>query len=410
MKKSSCLIIITFLAVYFFVCEGLASGDVQRVEVSSYTLEDLQNDLNPFMIDCSQLLAPGNQFFKKVELINMDDGINFLMRVSGKLEKNSRLKLTKNRIYYVDSNGFETEKKFDFAKLDIPVGEDEGFIFSIPVTKGKIKIPLTLIRSQIEYFDLVVYIDDLGVLQKSFLKPIISTKIKQQLCFKRRLELSLVAGVTDYNQSIYSYDASLSSFSTKSNTASISFLDSQDQRTDYWYKVAIESSLLMNDKYYYDDFRFHSLKVSGLKTFKNPNWNKSFYGLTFYPAWVLGIAGLQHSKASFIKADLIQSTSLNAIIPYGGIEISILDTSGWLLHSLFKLGYGFYEDRKIKDSLNWDITTSMSRSFDRNYYVSIRLDFSYFQFTYDDNPFLDTSGKVKQLSVLTGFSLGYLWD
>ncbi|MCK6599744.1 MAG: hypothetical protein L6Q37_15365, partial [Bdellovibrionaceae bacterium] len=141
MKKNNCFYFLDILIILLLFQSIDATPTTQMAKIKSYSLQQVKNDLNPFTTDCLNLLRPGNLYFDNVELINQPSNDLFMLRVNGKLDSSSRLKFISNKIYYIDLNDFESEKKFDFSQLEIPRSEKGDFSFSIPVNKGKIKIP-----------------------------------------------------------------------------------------------------------------------------------------------------------------------------------------------------------------------------------------------------------------------------
>lgn len=378
------------------------------VKIKSYSLQQVKNDLNPFTTDCLNLLKPGNLYFNNVELISQSSNDLFLLRVNGKLEASAKLKFISNKIYYIDLNDFESEKKFDFSQLEIPRSENGEFSFSLPVNRGKIKIPLTLVRSLNESFELIVDIDPQGKLISANLKPVPSLKLKLQMCLRSRIEFSNLLGITDYAQNITQPEINISSFNTQTKNRKLSYYQTLSQSQYHFFSLTSKSSELLKNNYYYNSYDHSSLTFHFLRKTFTPKWSRGFLGLAIYPYWFYGLGITQHSKASFIKTDTIENNTKQALIPSFGIELITLDKSGWALENKFLFSYPYYFNANDKGGPSFSFSNSINRSLNQKFYIGFKLDIDYSQFSYTNNTsYIDKSGNLRIIEITTGLNLGY---
>ncbi|NUM58234.1 MAG: hypothetical protein HUU56_06365 [Bdellovibrionaceae bacterium] len=408
MKKNNCFYFLDILIILLLFQSIDATPTTQMAKIKSYSLQQVKNDLNPFTTDCLNLLRPGNLYFDNVELINQPSNDLFMLRVNGKLDSSSRLKFISNKIYYIDLNDFESEKKFDFSQLEIPRSEKGDFSFSIPVNKGKIKIPLTLIRSVSESFELIVEIDQEGKLIAANLKPVPSLKLKLQMCLRNRIEFSNLLGVTDYSQNITQPEISISSFNTQTINRKLSYHQTLSQTQYHFFSFSSKNSELLKNNYYYNSYSHSSLTFNFLRKTFSPKWSRGFLGLAIYPYWFYGLGITQHSKASFVKTDTIENTTKQALIPTFGIEFITLDKSGWALENRFLLSYPYYFNTNDKGGPSLSFANSINRSLNQKFYIGFRLDIDYNQLSYANNTsYIDKSGNLRIIEITTGLNFGY---
>jgi len=396
---------------------SIVSNDSEEDLIGSFPikmipLENHQSLVNSFLEDCMNSLTPPKNYFDKIEVQRTQTNKFYLLRLMGRIPVEETLDFSHNFFEFIDAEG--QSEKLRFNSKDFKIQRDEeglttlSFIVPSPRT---IHVGLTFHQKFDQRYDLVIEINENGVVKTAFFKPVLNLERRKTFCPKSFTLFQFGGSLAAYQQKMHSIESEV--FSTPVGMAlNMGWSRTVSLREQQILDLEIQQKLMNLPAYDLGGEQSHPQTLfqgQYLWKFQEDRFKRFRKSTVIAPYWQAGLGFKQGILYEFEKADTThwEYNSTSSII--GGLGVNFYISEKFMLDISSDFHWKIYGQGSVKNSAsilgqtrllyqpNWKWKTTFVGWSGKSHLEQI---------SYQRNQGLDQNGTVNALTLETAFFIG----